>query len=67
LVVVQKGLIGKLRKLLHKQLVQMLRRLGFAFVMQQYEIFPHVDVTGLIRFQLPQDKNVAKDQNRQKT
>jgi len=64
LIVVQQRFVRKLWKLLHEQLVQMLGRFGLAFIMEQDEIFSHFNVSALVDFQLAQDQQVAKDQNR---
>ena len=65
LIVVQQRLVGEFWKLLHQQLVQVFGRFVFPFIMEQDKIFSHLNVSGLIGFQLAQDQQVAKDQNRQ--
>src|SRR2546428_13465847 len=65
LIIIQKRFVREFRKLLHKQLVQMLRSFGFPFIMQQDEVFSQFNVSRLIDFQLAQNEKVAKDQNRQ--
>jgi len=67
LVIIQQRFVRQLRKLLHKQLVKMLCRFGASLIMEKDEILAHLQMGCLIGFQLTQNKQIAENQDRQKS
>ena len=63
LVIIEQGCVRQRGERLHEHLVEVLRCSAVPALVEQNEILPQIDVSRLVSFELPQEKQIAKDQH----